>query len=308
MLIYYSDLFLKHSLNSGHPECKERLETIKKALEKENKLNIKFLEPKPIDDEELYIVHTKEHISKLKQLSEKGDSFSDDNVLSEDNFVDNVFSKDTFKIAKHAAAAARDAALSCKKEFSFALVRPPGHHAGKNFFGGFCYINNVAFAVRSLQKINGFRKIMIIDFDYHTGNGTWDIFYEDPSVFYLSFHCDPHIAYPGTGFEHENTNHMVNVVMNPNTSDREYLEKFEKNVQKYFLSFKPDAIAVSAGFDSYFKDPIAGLEINEIGTYGKIGEMIRSLNKPTFATLEGGYYLPKLGEAANSFISAFQKI
>lgn len=293
MIIFYSNKFLLHSLGEGHPESPERLKVIKRELEN---LNCNFVEPKDISEEELYLVHDKKYIERLKQLSESGGIFPD-----------NVFSKDTFKIAKLAAAAVKEAALNCEKEFSFALVRPPGHHAGKNTFGGFCYINNIAFGIRSLQRIKRVKKVMLLDFDYHMGNGTWDIFYNDNSVFYLSFHCNPAFAYPGTGFEDENTDHMVNVVMNPNVSDKEYLIKFEENVKEYFKKFKPEVIAVSAGFDSYFKDPIAGLQIKNTETYKEIGSIIFSLKKPTFSTLEGGYYLPKLGEMVKNFIEAFSQ-
>lgn len=299
MRVFYSDRFLKHSLGQGHPECPERLRTIGEELRKlkDKGGDVSFVEPKDIEDNELLLVHSKKYIESLKQLSAAGAAFSD-----------NLFSKDTFAIARLTAAAAKQAALHAidAGEFSFALVRPPGHHAGRESFAGFCYINNVAFAVRSLQHEKArVKKVMIIDVDYHTGNGTWDIFYADPSVFYLSFHCDPRIAYPGTGFEHENTDHMVNVVMDPETNDSEYLTKFEVAVGKHFLEFNPDVIAVSAGFDTWHQDPIAGLGIREPETYAKIGEIIASLKRPTFATLEGGYYLPRLGELVKNFVQPF---
>lgn len=294
MRVFYSDKFLRHSLGRGHPECPERLTVVRDELQKLQ--DIKFQEPTDINDSELALVHSKSYLDRLKELSTSGASFPD-----------NVFSRDTFAIARLAAAAAKAAAFNCidSNEFSFALVRPPGHHAGRESFAGFCYINNIAFAVRSLQEKKQVKKAMVLDFDYHTGNGSWDIFYDDPPVFYLSFHCDPSVAYPGTGFEHENTGHMVNVIMDKDTDDSEYLEKFEAAVRKHFSSFKPDAIAVSAGFDTWHQDPIAGLGIRDPETYSKIGRIIASLKKPTFATLEGGYFLPMLGKLAASFIKPF---
>jgi acetoin utilization deacetylase AcuC-like enzyme len=294
MRVFYSDRFLGHSLGQGHPECPERLGVIKNELQKIP--NAVFQEPADIPDTELELAHSKEYIRSLKEFSAAGAAFPD-----------NVFSRDTFAISRFAAAAAKDAALNCidNKEFSFALVRPPGHHAGRDSFAGFCYINNIAFAVRSLQKEKSIGKVMIIDIDYHTGNGTWSIFHDDPSVFYLSFHCDPSTAYPGTGFENENTNHMVNVVMEPGTDDAIYLKRFIAAVQKYSDSFKPDAIAVSAGFDTWHQDPIAGLGIKDSKTYSRIAEAIAGLKLPTFATLEGGYYLPKLGGLVSNFVQPF---
>ena len=317
--IFYSDKFLEHSLGTGHPESPERLRVIIDMIEKELPKACRIIEPKNINENELYIIHDNQYINKLKDLSSVSAHFSD-----------NVFSENTFDIAKLAAAAAKEAALNCEKEFSVALARPPGHHAGINSFGGFCYLNNIAFAVRSLQirslqirslqirslqmnkgkgkeseKESEKPKVMIIDFDHHCGQGTEEIFYNDPSVFYLSFHCDPRIAYPGTGFESQNNEHIINKPLPSNIDDDEYIEIFNKYVNNSFNRFNPDFIAVSVGFDIYYLDPIAGLGIKEIETFRKIGEIIKKLNKPTFAVLEGGYYLPKLGEMAKNFISAF---
>jgi acetoin utilization deacetylase AcuC-like enzyme len=295
--IFFSKKCFEHSQGPAHPECPERLTVLLEAI-RSKKINL--VEPKlKINEDELYIIHEKNYIEKLETYSKKGISFPD-----------NRFYENTFEIAKFAAFVAKVAALNCEKEPSFALVRPPGHHAGKNFFAGFCYINNLAFAVKSLQKIKNEKtkkenKVMVIDIDYHAGNGSWDIFYEDNSVFFLDFHCNPRFAYPGTGFESENTNHMINVTFSPDTSDEEYIKKFEENVRKYFEIFKPNYVAVSIGFDTYYLDPIAGLGIKNSSTYAKLGKIIKSLEAPTFGTLEGGYYLPKLGENFLNFLSAF---
>jgi len=294
MQVYYSDRFLKHSLGRGHPECPERLRVIRAGLE--GKKNCKILEPKPIDKEELELVHGRDYLQELVSLS-----------AAKATFPDNIFSEHTFDISALAASAARDAAMNCENDVAFALVRPPGHHAGKGFFGGFCYINNIAFATRSLQKKKKARG-MIIDIDYHHGNGTQNIFRNDDSVFYLSLHADPKTEYPGTGFESENNKHITNVPLPPDTTDGDYIGIFGKALDKSVKSFEPEFIAVSAGFDTYYMDPIAGLGIRDIGTYGKIGEKIASLKLPTFVVLEGGYYLPKLDEISNSFFSSFQKI
>lgn len=290
MQIFYSKKFLQHSFWQGHPECPKRLEVI---LDSIKDIKHKLREPREVAEEELYLIHSKEYIEKLKKYS-----------LSGASFPDNIFSRDTFEIAKLAASAARDAAFNCESEFSFALVRPPGHHAGKNFFAGFCYINNIAFAVMSLQRLKR-RRILVIDIDYHAGNGSWDIFYDDPLIYFLDFHCDPRVAYPGTGFEHENTAHMQNVCFSPSTADEEYIKKIESSIEDVAKKFKPDIIGVSAGFDTFHLDPIGGLRIRNIKTYYEIGKVIASLKRPTFVTLEGGYCLQKLGEIVKSFLSAF---
>ncbi|MEM2974561.1 MAG: hypothetical protein QW112_02980, partial [Candidatus Micrarchaeia archaeon] len=264
---------------------------IKKELEKIKRIN--FFEPDPIDKKEIELVHSKEYLTRLESLSTAGAVFPD-----------NVFSKNTFDIALLSAAAAKSAAMNCTDNTTFALVRPPGHHAGREFFGGFCYINNIAFAAKSLQKYKGWRG-MIIDIDYHHGNGTQDIFKNDESIFYLSLHADPRYAYPRTGFESENNSHIKNIPLPLDTSDLDHIKKFEKNMKECSKLFDPEFIAVSAGFDTYSMDPIAGLQINKIETYRRIGERIASLRLPTFIVLEGGYYLRELGRMVASFVSGF---
>lgn len=290
MKVFYSQRFLEHTQGPGHPESPERLKVIREKLP-----SCKMEEPHDIDEKELLIIHTKEYLEKLKALGAKGVSIPD-----------NLFAPQTFGIAKLAAAAAKDAALTAvaQREFSFALVRPPGHHAGKESFGGLCYLNNIAFAVRSVQRQKKVGKVLIIDFDAHTGNGTWEIFYPDSTVYYLSFHQDPKTIFPGTGFESENTPHMQNVCFHPETGDAEYLERFEKILKEVAYRFEPELIAVSAGFDGYKDDPMADLALTG-GAYRQIGKSIAELRKPTFAVLEGGYNLTALGDLVAAFLSNF---
>jgi acetoin utilization deacetylase AcuC-like enzyme len=293
MNIIYSDKFLLHDMGPGHPESPERLRAIMDCL----KDNMKFttLKSLKINDEDLFIVHAPDYIRRLKLLSS-----------SCARFPDNLFSSDTYRIAKLAAGGALRAAVECFSHFSFAIIRPPGHHAGRSSFGGFCYLNNIAFAVKSTQKKGKAKRAMIIDVDVHHGNGTYDIFKNDESVFYLSFHQDPNTLYPFTsGFEDENSNHVRNVLLAPGTEDDEYMKKFKSNVKECASEFKPDLIGVSIGFDTYKDDPIGGLSISDSHTYFKMGSIIRSLRLPAFAVLEGGYCIGKLGENACEFSKAF---
>lgn len=298
MNVVYSQKFLEHETGEGHPESPERVRAILRYLE-ENKLPVRFDSPEGIQESDLYIVHEEGYIERLKFLSERGVGGGD-----------NPFSRNTFEIAKLAAGGALKAAQNSKKEFSFALVRPPGHHAGRNFFGGFCYLNNIAFAVASLLK--EVERAMIVDIDQHHGNGTQDIFYEDKRVFYLSFHQDPNTCFPyTTGFESENNEHIKNVIVKPGTKDGEYLRIFERNFVRYSAEFKPNIIGVSVGFDTFYKDYLCGnaIDIEKSETYRKIGRVIREgaerVGARVFAVLEGGYYLEKLGENFWSFCSAF---
>ncbi|NYZ78792.1 histone deacetylase family protein [Candidatus Micrarchaeota archaeon] len=299
MKIVYSERFLEHETGAGNPETPERLVAIVKYL-KENNLPVIFDKPKEIADRDLYIVHDEEYIEKLKFLSDM-----------QQGGGDNPFSMNTFKIAKLAAGGALKAAENSENGFSFALIRPPGHHASRNAFGGFCYLNNIAFTVASVIATN-IKMAMIVDIDQHHGNGTQDIFYNDSRVFYLSFHQDPNTCFPwSSGFEKENNRHIKNVVLQPGIKDAEYLKTFQDNFPKYANEFKPQLIGVSVGFDTFYKDYSCGnaIDIQDSATYNKIGSMIQEqaekIGARVFAVLEGGYYLDTLGQNFWSFCSAF---
>lgn len=288
MRIFYSPKFLEHSQEYGHPESPQRLEAILEFLKKSD-LKYEIEEPKTIDEKELQIVHSKNHIERVRQLSDE-----------EAVMVDFRFNKNTFDIARLAAGAALQAAehVVAESEFAFALVRPPGHHAGKDFFGGFCYFNNLAFAVRKCAK-----RTVIIDIDVHHGNGTQDIFYDDKDVFYLSLHQYP--LYPGTGLESENNEHVLNAPLPPGMNDEQYLNALDGALEKA-KAFGPEMVAISAGFDTFARCPVAHMAIEKSETYLEIGKRIQEFACPKFACLEGGYYLPKLGENVYNFLKSFE--
>jgi acetoin utilization deacetylase AcuC-like enzyme len=289
MRIFYSPKFLEHSQGFGHPESPERLEVIMKYL-KESDLKYEKSEPRIIDEKELLVVHSKKLINEVKRLSHEGAVV-----------LDNRFDENTFDISRLAAGAALQAAehALAEKDFGFALVRPPGHHAGKDSFGGFCYFNNLALAVRKCAK-----KTVIVDVDVHFGNGTEDIFYDDKNVFYLSLHQYP--LYPGGGLEVDNNEHVLNVPLPPGINDSQYLSALENALGKA-REFKPELVAISVGFDTFVHCPIANFAIEKSKTYFEIGKKIQNtFSCPKFACLEGGYYLPKLGENVYNFLKAFE--
>ncbi len=297
--LVYSEKFLLHETGK-HPERKERLAAITDFLRERGYK--KFEQPLQIEEKSLLSVHSKSLVNQLKLLSREGLSSGD-----------NVFNNNTFDIALLAAAAALKAAKLSQKGFSFSLARPPGHHAGKSFFGGFCYLNNIAFGVRTMQKVQGIERAMIVDFDLHHGNGTQDIFCNDGSVFYLSLHQHPRFTFPGTGFERENNRHIRNVPLESGTTDKEYLQLFEKNFNECFDSFQPELLGVSAGFDIHSADAAlvgAALAVNRHETFHKIGEIINGKVEnaaiPCFAVLEGGYNLRTLPLNLFNFLKAFK--
>ena len=297
--IVYSEKFLQHE-TGGHPERKERLIAIIDFLQKKGFQQ--FNKPLEISEKDLLLVHKQGLINDVKRLSGEAVSTGD-----------NVFNKNTFEIAQLACGAALKAAELSEKEFAFSLARPPGHHAGSNFFGGFCYFNNIAFAVRAMQRRKGIGRAMIVDFDLHCGNGTEEIFYNDKSVFYLSLHQDPAFTFPGTGFESENNAHVRNVPLNAGVDDAEYLRLFEKNFNECFGQAQPNLLAVSAGFDIFASDAgVVGtqLAVEKPATFNAIGKIISGTAKengvPCFAVLEGGYDLHSLPLNVFNFLNAFK--
>ena len=165
-------------------------------------------------------------------------------------------------MAAGGVCSAVDAVMGNRIKRVFCAVRPPGHHARKDAAMGFCIFNNVAIAVRHLKKRHGIKRVAIIDWDVHHGNGTQEAFYNDPSVFYLSIHQSPH--YPGTGFadetgEGDGKDFTYNIPVFPHTSEEEYLLLFEDAIESRIRNFKPEFIFISAGFDAHADDPLANL-------------------------------------------------
>ena len=197
--------------------------------------------------------------------------------------------------------------LRSGEQFVYALCRPPGHHAGPDFFGGYCYLNNAAIAAAILRKND--ERVGILDIDYHHGNGTQAIFYADPNVWYGSLHIDPDTDYPFyAGYADETgtkagkgTN--CNVPLPPGTSQELYISTLETLLDG-LTSFDPRWLVVSAGFDTYIHDPIGTFQVTTSG-FSEIGRRVRALSKPTLVVQEGGYRVPDLGPNVVAFLSAW---
>lgn len=187
---------------------------------------------------------------------------------------------------------------------AYALCRPPGHHASADLYGGFCYLNNAAIAARALGE-----HVAILDIDYHHGNGTQVIFYEDPAVLFCSLHAHPDDDYPyywggvdergagaGTGFNH-------NWPLPQHTGDAAYLAALDESLS-VITQFAPRCLVVSAGFDTIAGDPVGGFDLTPDGLH-KVGQRIAALRVPTAIIQEGGYLLSQLGDCATAFLSAF---
>jgi len=264
MEIIFSKKCLEYE-SLGHPESPLRVKTSYEYLKEKG---FGFLEPEPAKEEDIRIVHTKELIGSVKNL----DFFDADTPA-----LAGIF--DYACLSAGAAIMAMELSLSGKPAFS--LLRPPGHHAGRNFLGGFCYFNNLAVAVQKAILLG--KKVAILDIDCHHGNGTQDIFLGRKDVLYVSLHQVP--LYPGTGLKSEKN--CLNYPLRAGTTEKEYLDTLKGAISQ-IQKFLPDLLAISVGFDTYKDDPLTNIDL-DIVSYGKIKELIVATGLPYFCALEGGY-------------------
>jgi acetoin utilization deacetylase AcuC-like enzyme len=200
--------------------------------------------------------------------------------------------------------------LTAGERSAFVLTRPPGHHAGSDFFGGYCFLNNAAIAAQYLRD-QGASRVAILDVDYHHGNGTQEIFYSRGDVFFASIHADPATDYPfflgysdevgegaGRGFN-------LNLPLAQGASPDTWFAALDVAIAKT-LAFKPDALIVSLGVDTYEGDPISHFKLRTREDYPRLGEKIRSMNLPTLFVMEGGYAVKEIGDNIAAVLSGFE--
>jgi len=286
----YDEVFLEHDTGPHHPESPDRLRAIERAIAP-LKEHLMLRAPVTADEALLLPVHLCEQIEKVLYCSETLTPIDADTVCSEHSY----------EIAKTAAGAGIVAIDGIKnKEFdrAFCAVRPPGHHATSARSMGFCLFNNIAVAARYAQK-QGFKRVFIVDFDVHHGNGTQEIFYDDDTVFYFSSHQA--LAYPGTGMEDETgmgpgKGYTRNVLLMPNSGDAEIEDIYRNDVPPLMKAFKPDIVLVSAGYDIHESDPLAQLDVTTEGIRRMVRLILQTADVPFVFFLEGGYNVDALGE------------
>jgi len=297
-----SDTYQNHNTGEGHPEKIDRVTAVIENFKKLDNKNLVWKKPSNFEQSILIKTHTKDYIKQVNlSFPQSGLKFLDgDTVVSPG-------SKDATKDAVGSIISAIDGVE--KKEFknAFCCVRPPGHHAEKEKAMGFCIFNNVAVGANYLIEKYKYKKIAIIDFDVHHGNGTQDIFYNDKNVLYISTHQYPY--YPGSGSEKENGkyNNVLNIPLEAGTSGNEYLNAYEKVLDK-LKEFKPEFLLFSAGFDAHIDDPLAQLRLSSEDFY-KITKRTLEVSKPfcngnIVSILEGGYDLRALQESTQRHVDA----
>lgn len=280
MKILFSPRCLEYE-SPGHPENPQR---VKAAYEFLKQKGMSFLEPRPCQEEDIFLVHSQVLLDEVKN-----NHFFD---------ADTPNLKGIFEYARLAAGSAilaQEAAL--EGENAFSLMRPPGHHAGKDFLGGFCYFNNIAIA--TTKALGEVKRAAILDLDCHHGNGTQDIFLGNERVLYVSLHQSP--LYPGTGLKSEKN--CFNYPLPAGTDGKRYLATLTQAL-KNIKDFGPELLGISLGFDTYRDDPLTNFGL-EIATYRSIGALIKELSVAGFGVLEGGYS-QSLGECLVEFLNGWE--
>ncbi|MDD1715649.1 MAG: histone deacetylase [Methanolinea sp.] len=289
-LVFHPD-YLLHEQSQGHPERRERLSYTIDQFREEGIFDhpsIRVITPEPASREAVMRVHYPEYLSFLEQSSKTGGFIDFDTRIP-------IHLWEGALLAAGGAICAADAVLNREVENAFALIRPPGHHARPGTGAGFCYLNNMAIMVRHLQK-QGITKILILDWDAHHGDGTQQVFYEEDSVLFTSIHQYP--FYPGSGSVDEigvgdGTGYTANMPVPAGTGDESYQYLFETVIGPLAREFRPDLIAISAGQDNHFTDPLTGLAVTARGYAGMMRNAVdlasHTCKGRLVAVLEGGY-------------------
>lgn len=316
-----SPRFTEHQTTLSHPERPDRIRAIWAALRqagfidsnpfpdfsidfgdlpkaKEKSVELTF---GPAESRWISAVHTRRHIEFIERMSLLGGGVLDGG--------DTPVGPESYEIAVLAVGAALrgcDAVIKREVKRCFVAVRPPGHHADPDKPMGFCLFSNVAIAAKYLQQAHGIRRVAIVDFDVHHGNGTQACFEDDPTVFFCSLHQHPQTAFPGTGFDWEvgfgpGKGFTKNIAFSPGAGDDQYLSTIQSELIPDLDRFRPEVLLLSAGFDGHWDDPLAQIQLTDEG-YERISRVLAELadrhcDGRIVSVLEGGYNLEALGRS-----------
>lgn len=294
-----------HDPGWNHPESPARYDAALKGLQDTGLLDQVERRPgRPATEAETAMCHDPAYIAGTKHEIQQG--------ITQLSTGDTAVSYRSFEVALHAAGSVLcgvDAVCSESVRNAFCVVRPPGHHATSNRGMGFCVFNNIAIAARYAQRVMGYERILIVDWDVHHGNGTQDIFYEDGSVFYFSTHQAP--LYPFTGWETETglgagTGSTKNIALPPGSHGEAAIQAFRQHLIPTMATFRPELILISAGFDALSNDPVSHQEWQP-DDFRILTELLMDLaaehaHQRIVSVLEGGYNLHNLATAVATHV------
>ncbi|MDA8841173.1 histone deacetylase family protein [Candidatus Pelagibacter bacterium] len=297
-----SDTYQNHNTGDSHPEKIDRVTVVIDNFKKLDNKDLVWKKPSKFDRSFLEITHNSDYINFVeKSFPEKGLSFLDGDTIVSPG------SKDATSDAVGSIITAIDGVQNKDFKNAFCAVRPPGHHAEKNKAMGFCIYNNVAVGANYLINKYKLKKIAIIDFDVHHGNGTQDIFYDNEKVLYISTHQYPYYPGSGTNDEKGKHNNILNIPLPAGTTSEAYLNAYEFVLNK-IKEFKPEFILLSAGFDAHKDDPLAQLQLESKDFYNITKRTLelskQYCNGKVVSILEGGYDLQALQESTEMHVKA----
>jgi len=306
-LVVIDQGYLKHLPGESHPERPERIQALLNLAGALDKQMFELASPRAANRADVEYTHGADHV-RLVESTSKHNRYALDG--------DTITCRDSFGVALLAVGGfltLLDAIASKQSSNGFALVRPPGHHALRDHAMGFCLFNTMAIGAEYLKRVYGAKKILIMDWDVHHGNGTQAAFYDDPTVFFISTHQFP--FYPGSGAVNETgvgagDGFTLNIPLPAGCTDAEYLQVFQDIVVPAAEKFQPDWILVSAGFDPHRRDPLGGMNVTEEG-FGAMARLLLALAN-RFADgriaflLEGGYDLAGLRDSVAAVLAAMQ--
>ena len=303
--LYTHDIFADHLTPDGHPERPDRIRSVAQALADEMFDPLVRFETQMADEATFLYAHPENYVDALREQSpEEGRVRLD---------PDTVMSPKTWQCVRHAVGgglACVDDVFAGDANNAFLAARPPGHHAEKTTAMGFCLINTAAVMARHAQRVHGIEKVAIVDFDVHHGNGTQDIFLDDPSVFYASTHQMP--LYPGSGKKDETgVGNICNAPLDPGTDGMGFREAFRERVLRELDAFKPEFVIISAGFDAHHRDPLANINLVEDDFDWATGKLMdaasRYAENRLVSLLEGGYDLQGLAQSCAAHVSRLMR-
>jgi acetoin utilization deacetylase AcuC-like enzyme len=292
-------------MGADHPECPERLHAINDQLIASGLLDhLIHYDAEMANKDQLTQVHTNEYVEWVFQNAPA------DGLINLDG--DTAMNKYTLSAALHAAGAAVqavDLVMAGEVENAFCCIRPPGHHAGRSGASGFCIFNNIAVAAAHALKHHQLQRVAILDFDVHHGDGTEDIFHDNPQVMLCSTFRHP--FYPYTGAESGN-DHIINVPLAAGTRGTEFREAVTEHWLPALDRFAPEFLFISAGFDAHYEDDMGGLALKE-ADYLWITETLKQVAKKhaqgrIVSVLEGGYALHALGRCVMTHIKSLSEL